>query len=151
MKISIEKILEELQVLPEYDTQIMLQVPQGQTDPFYGIGRLANWNHTEDEFIYPVFDIPYTNNILKELKMFRTRVMRMKPHRCYSYHVDETKRIHIPLITDEKCFFVLDDKVMRLPADGTHTLVDTTKMHTFVNASSIQRIHIVGCANEAIL
>jgi len=151
MKISIEKILEELQVLPEYDTQIMLQVPQGQTDPFYGIGRLANWNHTEDEFIYPVFDIPYTNNILKELKMFRTRVMRMKPHRCYSYHVDETKRIHIPLITDEKCFFVLDDKVMRLPADGTHTLVDTTKMHTFVNASSIKRIHIVGCANEAIL
>ncbi len=149
MKISIEKILEELQVLPEYENQIMLQTVEGQVDPFYGIGRLYNWRNTEDQFIHPVFDIPYTNNILKELKMFRTRVMRMNPHTCYSYHVDMTKRMHIPLITDKRCFFVIDDEVMRLPADGMCTIVDTTKKHTFINASSIQRIHIVGCVNES--
>ena len=85
--VDIDKILKELQVLPEYDNQVMLQTVEGQSDPFYGIGRLANWNHTEDEFIHPVFNIPYTNSILKELKMFRTRVMRMNPHHFYSYHV----------------------------------------------------------------
>ena len=143
--VDIDKILKELQVLPEYDNQVMLQTVEGQSDPFYGIGRLANWNHTEDEFIQPVFNIPYTNSILKELKMFRTRVMRMNPHHCYSYHIDETKRIHIPLVTDEKCFFVIEDKILRLPADGNCTVIDTTKIHTFVNASPIQRIHIVGC------
>ena len=81
--------------------------------------------------------------------MYRTRVMNMGPKSCYSYHQYPTPRMHIPLITNEKCFFVLDDEVVRLPADGQSYFIDTRKMHTFVNASFENRIHIVGCVDES--
>ena len=68
----------------------------------------------------------------------------MKPKTCYTYHKDYTKRIHIPIITNEKCMFIIDDEVVRFPADGDYYLVDTTKMHTAINASFEDRIHIVG-------
>jgi len=80
--------------------------------------------------------------------MFRTRVMMMKPHRCYSYHKDPTPRIHIPLITDEKCMLIVDDKVIRLPADGNYYKIDTTLYHTALNGSNIERIHLVGGYHE---
>jgi hypothetical protein len=38
----------------------------------------------------------------------------------------------------------MNDKVFRLPADGSVYEVDTTNIHTFVNASIIKRRHIVG-------
>ena len=74
--------------------------------------------------------------------------MNMKPKTCYSYHWDPTKRMHIPLLTNENNFFVIDDEISRYPADGSYYLIDTTKKHTFVNASFENRLHIVGCVNE---
>jgi len=74
--------------------------------------------------------------------------MNMKPTTCYSYHWDPTKRMHIPLLTNENNFFVIDDEISRYPADGSYYLIDTTKKHTFVNASFENRLHIVGCVNE---
>ena len=144
---DIERILLELELLPEYDTQISLQTIKGETDYNYGTGRLDNLEHKEKDFIVPLFDMPYTNSIIKDLGMYRTRVMRIHSKTCYSYHQDPTMRIHIPLITNDKCFMVIDDKVIRYPADGNHYIVDTTKMHTAVNASWEERIHIVGCFN----
>jgi len=77
--------------------------------------------------------------------MYRTRVMRMKPKTCYTYHRDRTKRMHIPLVTNEKCMFIIDDIVYRYPANGKSYLIDTTLRHTAINASFEDRIHIVGC------
>ena len=38
--------------------------------------------------------LPFTYaQIIKDLKMFRTRVMILKPRTCYTYHKDTTKRI----------------------------------------------------------
>lgn len=147
MSINIDLILLELEKLPNYNTQIMLQRTEID-DPFYGTGKVLELNHTEEEFIHPQFDIPYTNNIIKELNMYRTRLMKMKPKTCYTYHLDLTKRMHIPLITNEKCMFIIDDVVHRYPADGNHYLIDTTKMHTAINASTENRIHLVGCVKE---
>ena len=42
------------------------------------------------------------------------------------------------------CFFVIDDKITRYPADGNWYIVDTTKKHTALNASWNDRIHLVG-------
>ena len=144
MYIDIERILLELNNVPKH-SQICLQGVEGNNDPFYGIGKVLDLNHKEEEFILPNFNLPYTNSILKSLNMYRTRVMIMQPKTCYTYHLDLTKRIHIPLITNDKCFFVIEDKVVRYPADGNYYVVDTTKMHTAVNASFEERIHIVGC------
>ena len=143
--VDIERILLELELLPEYDNQIMLQGLKENLDPFYGIANPPQRQHgmKYQECVTPIFDIPYTNSIIKDL--YRTRVMNMAPRTCYTYHTDPTGRFHIPLITNENCFFIIDDEVVRLPANGEIYFIDTTKKHTFVNASSENRIHIVGC------
>jgi hypothetical protein len=146
--IDIDRILVELDMYIPDAPQVSLQGIKGNNDPFYGIGRLSEVDHREDEFIVPNFNIEYTNSILKELGMYRSRLMNMSPKTCYSYHSDPTKRMHIPLITNENCFFVIDDQVSYYPANGNHYLVDTTKKHTFVNASFDYRLHIVGCVNS---
>ena len=145
--IDIDRILVELEMHVPKARQVALQGVKGNSDPFYGIGRLSEVSHKEDEFIIPNFNIEYTNSVLKRLGMYRSRLMTMGKTSCYSYHKDPTKRIHIPLITNDKCFFVIDDIVHRYPADGNYYIADTTKLHTFVNASWEDRVHIVGCAN----
>ncbi len=148
MSIDVERILLELELLPEYDTQISLQTVLGETNPKYGTGHLHLLNHNENDFNIHIFpELEYTNSIITKLGMFRTRVMRMHPKTCYSYHKDPSMRMHIPLITNEDCFFIINDVLSRYPADGNYYLVDTTKKHTFVNASFEERIHIVGCVN----
>ena len=145
MSVDIERILLELEQLPEYDTQIGLQTVPGITDPFYATGRITDKEHKETDFTEFLFDLPYTNSILKENKVYRARVMRMKSKTCYTYHQDYSKRLHIPLITNESCFLIVDKEVMHLPADGSIYIIDTTKYHTAVNASLEERIHIIGC------
>ena len=145
MPINIEHILLELESLPKYDTQLSLQVT---ADGSSGEGQLAKLDYKEEDFNVFAYDIPYTNSVLSELGMYRTRLMNMKPKTCYSYHWDPTKRMHIPLLTNENNFFVIDDEISRYPADGSHYLIDTTKKHTFVNASFESRLHIVGCVSE---
>ena len=148
--IDIDRILVELEMHvpkapPRGSSQIALQGVEGNRDPYYGIGSSVELHHREDEFVVPNFDIEYTNSILKKLGMFRSRLMTMRETSCYSYHKDPTKRMHIPLITNDKCFMVIDDIVHRYPADGNYYIVDTTKMHTAVNGSWEDRVHIVGC------
>lgn len=151
----------ELDSLPHYDSQIMLQTVTGCTDPAYGTGsllqnhkgtmeeRVALVKEIEKEFTVPLWPgLIYTNQILTDLGMYRSRVMKMRDRTCYSYHVDPTGRIHIPLKTNENCFFVIEDEVVRLPANGSSYFIDTTKKHTFVNASFEERVHIVGCIGE---
>jgi len=145
MNIDIERILLELEVLPTYDTQIGLQTVPGITDPFYATGRITDKQHKETDFTEFLFDMTYTNSILKENNVYRARVMRMRPKTCYTYHQDYTKRFHIPLITNESCFMLIEKEAIHLPADGSYYIVDTTKKHTAINASLEDRIHIVGC------
>lgn len=145
---DLQRILNELNILPEWKDQICLQGVEGNDDPFFGCGRIDNLAAKEKDFTSLLFDIPYTNNIISTLGLYRTRVLRLMPGRCYSYHHDPTKRIHIPLITNIKSFLIIDKEVIHLPADGNHYLVDTTQNHTALNASPVrkkkERIHIVG-------
>lgn len=144
---DLDKIMNELNTLPEYDTQICLQGVRHDSDPFSGIGFADKIKAPEEKFVCNLFDLPYTNKIIEDLGMYRTRVLRMHPKTCYTYHMDYTKRIHIPVKTNPKCFMVLQNEIMWLPADGNYYEVDTRKYHTFVNASTEERIHIVGCIN----
>ena len=144
--INLARVIKELNVLPEYDQQICLQGTEEDRDPFLGCGKLKRILFEEEEFIIPLFDIPYTNSIIKKFGLYRTRVLRLFPQQCYTYHKDPTKRIHIPLISNEKCFMIVDKELMQLPADGSYHLIDTTQLHTSINAHGRkERIHIVGC------
>jgi hypothetical protein len=147
MSLDLEKIKKELQTLPSYDEQISLQGTKDNLDPFWGIGKFDEKykiGMKEIDFNIPLFDIPYINSIIKDLKMYRTRIMKLKSKTCYSYHKDLSKRIHIPIQTNENCFIIIDKKIEHLPADGNYHVVDTTQYHTALNASFLDRIHLVG-------
>ena len=141
---DLNKIKNELKILPKWDTQICLQGTKTIKDPFAGINFAKKLPEKEIEFKYPIFDMPYINSIIEEHNLYRVRLMNLKSKTCYSYHQDQGKRFHIPLITNDNCFFVVDDKIVRYPADGNYYIVDTTKKHTAVNASWEDRIHLIG-------
>ena len=62
--IDIERILLELEMLPEYNDQIMLQTYEGNEDPFDGTGALPALVRSETVYNLPLFDLPYTNSII---------------------------------------------------------------------------------------
>ena len=141
---DLNKILDEIKILPKWDTAICLQGTETIKDPFAGIGKAINLPEKEIEFKYTLFDLPYINSIIEEHDLYRVRLMKLKSKTCYSYHQDQGKRFHIPLITNDNCFFVIEDEITRYPADGNWYIIDTNKKHTAVNASWEDRIHIIG-------
>ena len=143
-RFDLEKVLNEISKAGLNTDQIMLQGIEGQTDKTFGTGSITNYALEEKDFQFSLFDLPYTNSLLEKYSMVRTRIMTMSSKTCYSYHWDLSSRIHLPLVANEDCFFVIEDKVYRTPADGSVYRVDTTKKHTFVNASFEKRIHVMG-------
>jgi hypothetical protein len=156
-EIDLGLIQEELKVLPPYETQICLQGVEGSDDPFLGCGvdggknsweRKQTHRYRTRDFKFPIFDMPYLNGLLSGFGMTHTRAMILKPKTCYSYHKDRSKRIHIPVYTNEDCWLILNKTVFHAPADGNHYIVDTTNMHTAVNTSQEDRLHILGNIND---
>jgi len=147
MSVDLQKIKEELKILPKFEDQICLQGTKDNLDPFWGIGKWLEKHekgYKETDFNTFIFDMPYVNSILSDLKMYRTRVMNLKSKTCYTYHKDLSKRIHIPVETNKDCFMIRNNEVRHYPADGNYYVVDTTQYHTALNASMLDRIHIVG-------
>jgi len=143
---NLSKIKEELDTLPEYDNQLYLQGNSSNMDPIEPT-RGQNYLHVDNnelEYNINLFDIPYINSIMDEHKLVRTRLMRMKPKACYLWHKDLTQRLHIPIVTNDHCFLLLDSDRIHIPATGEAYVIDTRKMHTALNCSKENRIHIVG-------
>jgi hypothetical protein len=153
-EVDLERILLEIDSL-DFESQILLQGTHKNQDPKELVSKIdtgatnawerkQNASFTANDVIQPLFNIPYTNQILEKFKLGYTRLMVLHPKTCYTYHIDKSNRVHIPIITNENNFFVIEDSVFRLPANGSVYEVNTTKKHTFVNASLETRIHIVG-------
>jgi len=104
-------------------------------------------------------DLEYTNlnmffqgsvfeTIIKKYNLTRTRFLWVGPKTCYSMHRDISPRIHIPIITNDQCFFVFQrGMVSHLKQDHVFW-VDTRQHHTFMNCSSEARLHLVGVVKE---
>jgi hypothetical protein len=90
----------------------------------------------------------YTEEVINLLRskygIVRGRYMMMNWKSCLTYHNDETPRIHLPLITNDGCFMIIDGKTEKLHEGFTYH-VDTTKQHTALNAGKHLRFHIVFC------
>ena len=130
-----------------YKNQICLQGVNKFIDPYYGSRSMkeVDSEFTEYDFCVNLFpEMEYTNRIIEDLGLCRTRIMRMKSKTCLSYHYDPTPRILIPIITNPSCFLLIDKKAHYLKANGSAYLVDTTKWHTAINASFDSRTHLVG-------
>ena len=129
---------------PPIPGQLMVQGTEGHVDPSYGTGRVAEFEHEEKDFTCFLHDTPYLNSLVKKYGMYRTRIMTMGKM-CYSWHCDETARIHIPVYSlHEYNFMVIENDVIRMPV-GDAYWTDTTMMHTYVNTIDTVRTHIVGC------
>ena len=85
-----------------------------------------------------------------DVPIYRARIMLAKEKGCYSIHRDYSPRLHLPLVTNPQCNFLITDPIQmfHLPADGTTTWVDTRKPHTFMNGSTEKRLHLVMIVEE---
>lgn len=74
----------------------------------------------------------------------RYRLMGLGHKKCTSMHTDKSKRIHIPISTNENCLMIIENELFHMPANGNAYLTDTTKPHTALNANhSFLRLHLL--------
>ena len=131
-----------------YKNQICLQGVNKFIDPYYGSRSMkeVDSEFTEYDFCVNLFpEMEYTNRIIEDLGLCRTRIMRMKSKTCLSYHYDPTPRIHIPIITNPGSIMVIDNVAKHLPADGSVWITNNTKYHNAFNGGEENRIHLVAC------
>lgn len=85
-------------------------------------------------------------------KIGRARLMRLKAKTCLTLHKDDSVvRFHVPIITNQACFFVNDNQVGRMQDIGRLYMYDTSTPHTAVNASREDRIHLlVSCYKQEL-
>ena len=95
----------------------------------------APLNDTVPEFIQDICE-------MFNAQMFR--VMCLPPISTLDYHDDFNNRVNIPLITNNSCFYIFDDILFKLPADGSVYLTKTTVKHTAINGSYDYRFHLIG-------
>lgn len=132
-----------------------VQHRKGICDPwalYDGLESLKEYNDNTSEKDFAELHKKFVNSefvgILKHFNLYRTRILRLEHKTCYKLHKDMTKRLHIPIFTNENCFFYFPDHKKHYHLEeGKVYLVDTTKLHTFVNAYDSPRVHMVGCTD----
>ncbi len=86
------------------------------------------------------------------IQLSRIRIAVLAPH-CESeayWHTDgdsrdgEKKfRLHIPIITNDQCFFEYENERHHLKADGSIYIIDVSRKHRAVNLSDTNRYHLI--------
>lgn len=111
-----------------------------------GCGRLKpGLNELNYDVCHSVIEGTVFEEVIKKYNLKRTRLMWIKPKRCYSLHRDFGPRIHIPLITNPSAMFVFKETgLVHLPV-GKVYLVDTRQVHSFANFGETERLHLLGC------
>lgn len=153
---EVSDLIDKIPFSETIGNQLSLQVkdPKNITpDSWYeSIGSIKQTDKTISEeeysYIHPDLVGGYIDmwlNSLPQYKLVRTRLMLIPGRTCYSVHSDPHPRIHIPIITNKQCYicFPGEQRMVHLPADGSSYWVDTTKTHTAINCSQLNRIHLV--------
>ena len=148
------KILEEYNSCLFHDLQINISSHDGNTYVYNrddSNERLRqNLNQEQYSVINSYFRGSYCefvyNTLDDQYGVCRARFMTMTPKaRAYSMHQDCAPRIHIPVVTNRECMFIVDDNLYKMPNAGQAYFIDTTKKHTALNLSWEDRIHLVFC------
>lgn len=91
-------------------------------------------------------EFSYVFSRLLPLPVFHTRLLSIAPFSTAgNLHSDgpTSKRLHIPIETNESAWFQIEETRYHLPADGSAYLVNTTKNHCVGNDGDSPRTHIV--------
>ncbi len=79
----------------------------------------------------------------------RARIVCVPKQTALAWHVDTstpevyTARVHVPLITNEKCYFESETERFKMAADGSVYILNNNLMHRFVNDSDSHRFHVI--------
>jgi hypothetical protein len=117
-------------------------------DPWTSAGGKSKGDELSYSELNPFFKNTIFEDIITKYKLKRTRLMWVGSKTCYSFHSDQTPRIHIPLITNPDCYFLFKTGIMFNLNINSVYWVNTTKIHTFINCSDFNRLHLVGIVNE---
>ena len=156
-----------------HDGRARLQLPDHIDDPFYLVGGSRPEKHEKvsasccrsyaeckqanlqgctckDDWTKPAFkEMEYTNQVMEELGMCKTGIAQMPPSYALPRHSDPHVKLHVPVKSNEDVAFLIKQedkswKAYTLPSDGNAYLVNVTKPHSVSNASTENRIHLVG-------
>ena len=146
-----EKLLTVLHSTNIVAPQVHVTSPTGK-DYVYSTGDLSKFGLEQNTFtvMNEAFVGTYVeevyNDIAKDYDICRGRFMSLTPeNRAYTYHYDMSKRLHIPLVTNKDCMFLVNDVVYRMDDLGALYELDTLKKHTALNLSNKSRVHFVVC------
>ncbi len=126
-------------------------------DPREGLGSLycaqnnpSGFKEFDFKYFNPSLEGTYFDQIYRSVLSFwpgqvgRIRLMKLPPKTCYSVHVDDGYRLHLPIFTSGQCFLCFPEEGMfHLPANGLAYFTNTLKEHSAMNGSQIDRIHLV--------
>ena len=150
-KYDYKELLKIYDSLIKKHSQIHISSIDGKTY-WYESGDLNKYKLDQNDFVKvnTFFKDTYVETVYKELdecyNICRGRFMTLSPeNRAYSYHVDRTKRIHIPLKTDQDCMFIVENNLYKMSEEGQAYMLDTTNRHTALNLSWENRVHLVLC------
>lgn len=78
----------------------------------------------------------------------RVRIIRLLAQSSSDWHRDHPDqvfgiRLHVPIETNEHCFFECDEGKAHLPADGSAYLLRVNRMHRVYNDGQSSRFHLV--------
>jgi hypothetical protein len=129
-----------------YPKQLCLQ---GKTSNYadwqYGTGSITEHQNLFKHIHESIVDYELSR-LIRLFKAVRSRIMVMDGKSCYSVHPDSSKRIHLPIVTNDHCWMIWPyDGICKQLLEGKIYLTDTTKKHTFINGANEQRIHLVMC------
>lgn len=150
--IDARRLLEEYELIEEKivwadglhkGKQSGLQYSIGEDIWLSATGKSKNWGIKHDQ-LNPFYQGTFFENLIKEYKMIRSRFMWLGGSACYSFHLDRSQRIHVPIITNPQSFLIWRDGQIHHLETGYVYLVDTTKEHTAMNGADIPRLHLVG-------
>lgn len=145
----IEEQIQWVEMYPHHK-QAGLQYAE-ETENFWagGTGKLRGLVNPEQQYknLNPLLQGTIFEDIINQHKLVRTRFMWVNSMSCYSMHRDLSPRIHVPIITNPECYFVMktgsEGLIEHLPA-GKVYWTDTRIHHTFMNCSSEPRLHLIG-------
>ena len=127
--------------------QTGLQFKEGE-DPWTSAVGTSKGDELAYTNLNPFFKDTIFEELINQYKLKRARLMWISPMTCYSIHKDTTPRIHIPMITNSECYFVFKQGFISHLPTGSVYLVDTTKLHTFMNCSTEPRLHLNGVVSQ---
>ena len=110
-------------------------------------------DHMKFSHIISYYQNTYTEEVVNQIKELvyphynigRVRWMVLNSKSTLSYHIDpkDSLRFHIPIVTTDNAFFIVNEKVFRMDTVGQLYVLNTQMKHTAVNTDNKEGLHLV--------